>query len=180
MRNKLLILILILLMFPVMCYCEQDIEFTVTTYNNNDYDYDITYYYNYEEIAKQHFENNKIVTMTGKLPNGKLNLVNYNNISVATINVKNNKFNGLCTFLQRRYSIRFAPPYDKVQSMYKDGLLNGTTKIFNMNDQLIFELNYKEGFLDGESIYFDYNLMKKKIVKFYHGERQSEKTVNLK
>lgn len=177
MLNKLFTLILILIMFPILCYCEQYVEFTVTTYENNDYD--ITYYYNYEEIAKQYFKDNKIVKTIGKLPDGTLNLVNFNNITVATINIKNNKFNGLCTFLQRRYSVRFAPPYDKVQSMYKDGVLNGPTKIFNISNQVVFELNYKDGILDGESVFFDYTLKKRKVVDFKNGQKQSEKVINL-
>lgn len=178
MMKKLFISLLIFLMFPVIGYCLEYVEFTLTTYDNADYE--ITYYKNYKEIAKQYYKDNKLTKMTGALPDGKIKLVNFNNLPVAVVNVKNNKFDGVCVFLQRKYSTRFSPPYEKVKSVYKNGVLDGVTEVFNVNGDVDFKLNYKNGVLDGESVFFDYEANEKKIVEFKNGEKYSEQILKIK
>lgn len=156
-----------------------NIEFNVKMYNQNDYD--IFYYKNYKEIAKQAFRNNKLVKTTGEFPDGTINLVNFNNIPVAVVNMKNNKLDGICTFFQERYTQRtiVEQNYDKIISEYKDGMLNGITKVVDKYGDIIFELNYKNNILDGQSVYYDYNLMKKQVILFNNGIKSSESTYDL-
>ncbi len=178
MIKKIFIPLLISLFFPVIAYCAEYIDFTLTTYDNSNYD--ITYYRKYKEIAKQYYKGNKLVKMTGSLPDGKLKLLNFNNLPVAIVNIKNNKFEGQCIFLQRKYSVRFNPPYEKVKSMYKAGILNGPTEIFNINGDIAFKLNYKDGALDGESFFFDYAANEKKVMLFKNGKKVSEHVSKIK
>lgn len=179
MINKYLIFIFIFFITVINLYADAyNIEFTLKTYSDSNYD--ITYYQNYKEIVKQTFKDNKLVKTKGKFPDGTLNIVNFNNIPIAILNIKNNKLNGVCTFFQERYEQRSLNQsnYDKIISIYEDGVLNGTTKIIDKFDNIIFELNYKNGVLDGQSIFYDYNVMKKHTTIFDNGTKVSEQIDN--
>jgi antitoxin component YwqK of YwqJK toxin-antitoxin module len=175
MKNIRIIFINILLFLVCGIAFAENIEFRINRYKNFN-DYDVIYFQNNKQIVKDVYKNNKFIKREGVFPEGEINFINYLDIVVANVNIKNNKFDGLCTFFKINDSntTRIFNLCERIESNYKNGILNGETKIFDNFDRITSVLNYEEGKLNGPSIYIDYDNGLKKTIEFVDGIKKSE------
>ena len=182
MKNIKYFLFNILLIFVCsVAFAENIFEFKVNRYKNID-DYDVTYFQNNEQKVKDIYRNNEFVRREGTFPDGKIKIINYYDTVVANINIKNNKFDGLCSFLEvtgnnkiKSYNIN-----KRIDSNYKEGVLDGITTVYDEDNRVSCILPYIQGKLSGEAVYFNYENNFKKIVEFVDGAKKSEKIMEYK
>lgn len=172
MINRIIFIISIFFIMVANIYCvEHSVEFKINQHNLYG-NYDIIYYNNKEQIAKDIYKNNRLFKRVGKFPEGKVNFINYRNMLVAKVNIKNNKFEGLCIFYEcLMQELEFVT---RTEASYKDGVLDGKTTMFDRENRKLCILNYKNGTLEDYSVFFDYDNGLKKMVYFVNGENKSE------
>lgn len=179
MKNiKLFIFNILLLLECGIAFADYNIEFKVNKYKNID-DYDIIYFQNKKQIVKDIYKNRELVHREGSFPNGKIKFINYFDIVVASVNIKDNKFDGLCVFFEVTGNVidRAFNLNKRIESNYKEGILDGTTTIFDEENRVSCILNYTKGKLNGEAVYFNYEDNFKKTVDFVDGNKNTEKIV---
>lgn len=134
----------------------------------NKHCYEIERYTNNLMISKCNIKNSKIFgtafyyQFNGDIKK-KCNYINgslegktyiYNDFGLyKLINYKNNKKNGFYMLYNNLGEIH-------IYCNFKNDTLNGPLKIFNINSKNIYTMNFKNGLLDGEYIYYD--IIKKK------------------